>query len=57
MGAELKELFGRGLLIAGTSAGASAVSSTMIVTGDEEDSPRKCTVKMAPGLDFWTAVS
>ena len=52
MGGALKELFERGLVIAGTSAGASAVSSTMIVTGDEEDSPRKCTVKMAPGLDL-----
>lgn len=52
MGTMLKDLFGSGLVIAGTSAGASAMSSTMIVTGDEEDSPRKCTVKMAPGLDL-----
>jgi cyanophycinase len=52
MGAGLKDLFNTGMVIAGTSAGASAMSSTMIVTGDEEDSPRKCTVKMAPGLDL-----
>ncbi|AEE96345.1 cyanophycinase [Mahella australiensis] len=39
-----------GLLIAGTSAGASAMSQTMIVSGEDDDSPRKCTLKMAPGL-------
>jgi cyanophycinase len=50
MGTRLKEMFDRGVTIVGTSAGASAMSSTMIVTGNEEDSPRKCTVKMAPGL-------
>ncbi len=52
MGIQLKQLFGSGITIVGTSAGASAMSSTMIVAGEEEDSPRKCTVKMAPGLDL-----
>lgn len=52
LGPLLKKLYRSGIVIAGTSAGASAMSSTMIVTGDEEDSPRKCTVKMAPGLDL-----
>lgn len=50
LGNKLRELFNRGVPVAGTSAGASAMSNTMIVTGNEEDSPRKCTVKMAPGL-------
>jgi cyanophycinase len=50
MGAVLKELFDSGVVIVGTSAGASAMSSTMIVTGSDDDSPRKCTLKMAPGL-------
>lgn len=49
---KLKQLYHSGVTIAGTSAGASAMSSTMIITGNEEDSPRKCTVKMAPGLDL-----
>lgn len=41
-----------GCIIVGTSAGASVMSDTMIVQGDDEDSPRKCTLKMAPGLGF-----
>lgn len=46
----LKEAYSRGIYIVGTSAGASVMSDTMIVEGDDEDSPRKCTLKMAPGL-------
>lgn len=56
MGAKLKELFAKGVPIVGTSAGASAMSSTMIVAGNEQDAPRKCTVKMAPGLGLLTGV-
>ncbi|GFZ31279.1 cyanophycinase [Clostridium zeae] len=40
----------RGCYMVGTSAGASVMSDTMIVTGDDEESPRKCTLKMSPGL-------
>lgn len=36
----------------GTSAGASVMSDTMIITGPDEESPKKCTLKMAPGLGF-----
>lgn len=39
-----------GAIIVGTSAGASVMSDTMIVQGEDEDSPRKCTLKMAPGI-------
>jgi len=39
-----------GIYIVGTSAGASVMSNTMIVEGDDEEAPRKCTLKMAPGL-------
>ncbi len=39
-----------GAIIAGTSAGASAMSRTMIVDGNDNDAARKCTLKMAPGL-------
>jgi cyanophycinase len=47
----LKESFSkRGLVIAGTSAGASAMSEIMITSGDDDEAPKKCTVKMAPGL-------
>lgn len=48
----LKEASKRGCIIVGTSAGASVMSDTMIVQGDDEESPRKCTLKMAPGLGF-----
>lgn len=48
----LKTAYYNGILIVGTSAGASCLCSTMIVSGNDEDSPRKCTIKMAPGLDL-----
>ena len=38
------------VLIAGTSAGASVMSDTMIVQGEDDESPHKCTLKMSPGL-------
>jgi len=34
----------------GTSAGASVMSDVMIVKGIDDESPKKCTLKMAPGL-------
>jgi cyanophycinase len=43
----------RGLIVAGTSAGASMMSDTMIVTGEGEESPAKNTVRMAPGMGLW----
>lgn len=39
-----------GRVIAGTSAGASMMSEIMIVEGESEEAPRKCTIKMAPGM-------
>ena len=48
----LRECLVDGVFIVGTSAGASVMSDTMIVQGDDDDSPRKCTLKMAPGLSF-----
>ncbi len=47
---ELKQLHQKGGFIMGTSAGASAMSSTMIVQGNDNEPARKCTLKMAPGL-------
>jgi len=46
----LRDMHEKGVLIVGTSAGASVMSQTMIVEGNDDDSPRKCTIKMAPGL-------
>ena len=47
---ELQYLYQDGGFIMGTSAGASAMSSTMIVQGNDNEPARKCTLKMAPGL-------
>ncbi len=43
----------QGLVVAGTSAGASMMSRTMIVAGDAKESPARNTVKMAPGMGLW----
>lgn len=49
---EMKKCYEKGCIFAGTSAGASVMSDTMIVSGPDEEAPRKCTLKMAPGLGF-----
>ena len=46
----IRVLCNSGGLIAGTSAGASVMSDTMIVQGEDDESPHKCTLKMSPGL-------
>lgn len=46
----LHDVYQQGTLIVGTSAGASVMSSTMVVEGNSNDPARKCTLKMAPGL-------
>ena len=48
----IKQVYTDGGIIMGTSAGASAMSSTMIVKGEDNEPSRKCTLKMAPGLDL-----
>ncbi|NLJ40700.1 MAG: cyanophycinase [Clostridiales bacterium] len=48
--AALFDAFNSGTVIAGTSAGASVMSETMITSGNDDDAPKKCTLKMAPGL-------
>jgi len=40
----------QGVIIIGTSAGASVMSDNMIVEGYGDDSPKKNTVNMAPGM-------
>lgn len=46
----LHDVYIKGVVIIGTSAGASVMSGTMIVDGNSNDPARKCTLKMAPGL-------
>ena len=48
----IKDKFREGGVIAGTSAGASVMSHTMIVGGDSSETPKKSTVNMAEGMGF-----
>ena len=41
------------LVVAGTSAGAAAMSSTMLVAGPKDGSVRRADVTLAPGLGYW----
>jgi cyanophycinase len=52
VGEALLECYLNGGIIAGTSAGASAMSNIMIVEGDSNEPPRKCIIKVAPGLNL-----
>ncbi len=54
--AAMRAASGRGALIAGTSAGAAAMSSTMIYNGAATDALRKGAVKMSAGLGFLSGV-
>ncbi len=45
-----------GNTIAGTSAGASMMSQVMVTEGLDDDAPRKCTLKMAPGMGMLKGV-
>lgn len=46
-------LYGDGLVVAGTSAGAAAMSSVMIIGGRQEGTVRREDVSLAPGLGYW----
>jgi cyanophycinase len=52
----LKDIYEKGCVFVGTSAGASVMSNTMIIQGIDEESPKKCTLKMAPGLGLINGV-
>jgi cyanophycinase len=49
---KLRALYESGCIVAGTSAGASAVCETMLVRGSGRESHRIGDVEMAPGLGF-----
>lgn len=48
-----QRLWEEGLVVAGTSAGAAAMSSTMVIGGNEKGSVRRSDVDLAPGLGYW----
>lgn len=47
---EILRAFRRGVIVAGTSAGASAMAGTMIVSGDSADTATRSAVSMAQGM-------
>jgi cyanophycinase len=48
----LYEKFRNGVVIAGTSAGASMMGNSMIISGDRNETPRFGRVDIGPGMDF-----
>lgn len=46
-------LYGDGLVVAGTSAGAAAMSSVMLIAGSNNGTVRRDDVSLAPGLGYW----
>jgi len=52
----MKRKYLEGCVFVGTSAGASVMSNVMIVSGLDDESARKCTLKMAPGLGLINGV-
>ena len=46
----IRVAYRQGAVIAGTSAGASVMSNTMIVEGDSDEAAKLNTIKLAPGL-------
>lgn len=46
-------VFNEGLIAGGTSAGAAAMSSTMIISGSSKGTVRRSDVRLAPGLGYW----
>lgn len=46
----LHEAYQRGTVIAGTSAGASVMSTTMIIGGDGDSTPQQASISMGPGM-------
>ena len=53
----LHQKFDRGLVIAGTSAGAAMMPDIMIVEGEGETNPRLDTVTLEPGMGFLSQVA
>jgi cyanophycinase len=52
----IREIFARGGTVAGTSAGASAMSDTMLVSGPSDQSHKADALQMAPGLGLINGV-
>jgi cyanophycinase len=49
-------LWSDGLIIGGTSAGAAAMSSTMLISGRDSGTVRRADIRLAPGLGYFRDV-
>jgi cyanophycinase len=47
-----ERLWEEGLIVSGTSAGAAAMSSTMVIGGSDDGTVRRADVRVAPGLGY-----
>ncbi len=52
----IRVAFSKGTVVAGTSAGASVMSDTMIVDGGSSDTPKKANLNMAHGMGLLKTV-
>jgi cyanophycinase len=48
----VNEAYEKGVIIAGTSAGAAMMSNSMILSGDSDETPKLGAVEIGPGMDF-----
>lgn len=48
----LHELYERGVVIGGTSAGAAMMSNSMFISGSGEENPRLGNMQLGPGVEF-----
>lgn len=52
----IQKIYDRGCMIAGTSAGAAAMSEVMLVAGKGDESNQAADINMAPGLNFLRSI-
>ena len=52
----IHQRYERGMVIAGTSAGAAMMGNSMLLGGGDEESPRAEGVRMGPGMDLLVGV-
>jgi cyanophycinase len=52
-----ERLYGNSLIAGGTSAGAAAMASTMLIGGSDEGTVRREDIRLASGLGYWRDVT
>jgi cyanophycinase len=52
-----ERLYGNLLIVGGTSAGAAAMASTMLIGGSDEGTVRRQDIQLAAGLGYWRDVT